>query len=149
MGPFSGLCWRTCSAYWWSRCCCHANWSQCSHCFWKQIEGKSMAHAYDFYKPNLASEYPVSCSVSLHFVSENFWLDPMFWKLTSISPTNVKAIIAIFFWFEKVLTDSIWQCSFFTFEFWLTTINLCNLCFIGGWWEAFSNLLPYGPWFLL
>ena len=30
--------------------------------FESKLRGSHMAHAYDFYKPNLASEYPVSCS---------------------------------------------------------------------------------------
>lgn len=35
--------------------------------FESKLRGSHMAHAYDFYKPNLASEYPVSCPVFLHF----------------------------------------------------------------------------------
>jgi len=35
--------------------------------FETKLRGSHMAHAYDFYKPNLASEYPVSCSVYFHF----------------------------------------------------------------------------------
>lgn len=35
--------------------------------FESKLRGSHMSHAYDFYKPNLASEYPVNCSVSFHF----------------------------------------------------------------------------------
>lgn len=31
--------------------------------FESKLRGSHMAHAYDFYKPNLASEYPVSFSI--------------------------------------------------------------------------------------
>ena len=37
--------------------------------FESKLRGSHMAHAYDFYKPNLAGEYPVRCSASLHFVA--------------------------------------------------------------------------------
>ena len=32
--------------------------------FESKLRGSHMAHAYDFYKPNLASEYPVGLTVS-------------------------------------------------------------------------------------
>jgi len=41
--------------------------------FESKLRGSHMAHAYDFYKPNLASEYPVSCSVSLQFCVRELW----------------------------------------------------------------------------
>ncbi|KAG4911654.1 hypothetical protein JHK82_052257 [Glycine max] len=37
--------------------------------FESKLRGSHMAHAYDFYKPNLASEYPIRCSASLHFLA--------------------------------------------------------------------------------
>lgn len=39
--------------------------------FESKLRGSHMSHAYDFYKPNLASEYPVSFSVPLHFLSKH------------------------------------------------------------------------------
>lgn len=35
--------------------------------FESKLRGSHMSHVYDFYKPNLASEYPVSFSISFYF----------------------------------------------------------------------------------
>lgn len=40
--------------------------------FESKLRGSHMAHAYDFYKPNLASEYPVS----LFFINSLLWICP-------------------------------------------------------------------------
>jgi len=40
--------------------------------FESKLRGSHVAHAYDFYTPNLAGEYPVSCSVFLLFCVRQF-----------------------------------------------------------------------------
>lgn len=45
-----------------------------------------MSHAYDFYKPNLASEYPVSFLVPLQFMSKHF-LASFFWSKSVLCET--------------------------------------------------------------
>ncbi|KAI3812975.1 hypothetical protein L1987_17688 [Smallanthus sonchifolius] len=54
-----GLCRGTSSTNRWSRGCCYAHGPDAPIAFESKFRASHMAHAYDFYKPDLASEYPV------------------------------------------------------------------------------------------
>lgn len=85
-----------------------------------------MAHAYDFYKPNLASEYPVSLKPFNFYRPLNLYFLCILWRLAAYN----------FRLCGCVQTHQI--------------IDIELICFvIGGRWEVVANMLPRGCRFLL
>jgi hypothetical protein len=70
--------------------------------FESKLRGSHMAHVYDFYKPDLASEYPVSFSIHFHccHLSEHF----------TLGSYNLKNIFQLFFSCDdqSILATLIW-----------------------------------------
>lgn len=133
--------------------------------FESRFRGSHMAHVYDFYKPNLASEYPVIFPSLLHkyyswhvlltlehyfgnlmilftflfswlFQCFSFW----FW-IPENDDLNLACIVHMFFNKQDWLFGN---CVAYWNDFYLWTNTIA-----GCWWKAFSNVLSHGCWFLL
>jgi len=79
--------------------------------FESKLRGSHMAHVYDFYKPDLASEYPVSFSIHFHccHLSEHFTLGSynLKNKFQLFFPCDDQNILATLIWLWYAMKDNI------------------------------------------
>lgn len=127
-----------------------------------------MAHAYDFYKPNLASEYPVIIPNSILHMAffhiycwhEHHILAVLFFILFTFSSSWLYCFFTFWWqihdyriWILPVLFTcfSINKIRYLVIQIacWSDSYLSSTVIVAGSWWEAFSNMLSHGSWFLL